>query len=513
MGYARAMIDAERVKTLEAELARKDEAIATLARLAVALGAARELDGLLVTLLASLDEAFGFEHSMVLLRDAGRDVLVVAASRGYPHPGLGAEVPIGKGVIGVVAKRKKLMRLGGVATQRDYLGAAAAQEGAAAPAANDGAAARAIRLPGLPDAASVVAIPLVKQGDLIGVFYVESTRPAVFDDADQALIEAVAGQAAVAIQNAQYHAAELEHVARLESANRSLTEWNASSRRFIPSEFLAILGRERLPEVLRGDHAALTMSTFFSDIRDYTSLVEGQGARENFAFINEYLGYMEGPITSHAGFVDSYRGDGILALFAGRADQAVQAAVESLQALARLNEARAARGARALRIGIGVDTGPLMLGTIGGEARLSAGVIGDSVNTACRIESLTKLYGASVLVTDRTRAGCAGVDGFRMRAVDRIRPKGKANPIALYEVLDGLPAGELDAKLASLAEFERGLELYQAGEPGAGLVHFAAALKICPGDRAAQLYIGRCWQHIENGVPDGWDGVMTMTAK
>jgi adenylate cyclase len=504
MGYARAMTEAERVKTLEAELARKDEAIATLARLAVALGAARELDGLLATLLDSLCGAFGFEHSMVLLRDAARDVLVVAASRGYPQPGLGAEVPIGKGVIGVVAKRKKLMRMGGVAAQRDYLGAAAAHEGAAAAA---------IALPGLPDAASVVAIPLVKQGELIGVFYVESTRPAVFDDADQALIEAVAGQAAVAIQNAQYHAAELEHVARLEGANRSLTEWNASSRRFIPREFLAILGRERLPEVERGDHAELTMSTLFSDIRDYTSLVEGQGARQNFAFINEYLGYMEGPITSHEGFVDSYRGDGILALFAGRADQAVQAAVESLQALARLNEAREARGDPPLRIGVGVDTGPLMLGTIGGEARLSAGVIGDSVNTACRIESLTKLYGASVLVTDRTRAGCAGVERFRMRAVDRIRPKGKSNPITLYEVLDGLPAGELDGKLASLAEFERGLELYQAGEPGAGLVHFAAALKICPGDRAAQLYIGRCWQHIENGVPDEWDGVMTMTTK
>jgi adenylate cyclase len=497
--------DTERLKTLEAQLARKDEAIATLARLAVALGAARELDDLLATLLASLDEAFGFEHSMVLLRDARRDALVVAASRGYPEPGLGAEVPVGKGVIGVVAKRKKLMRMGGVASQRDYLGAAAASSA--------GAAAPAPALPGLPDAASVVAIPLVKQDELIGVFYVESTRPAVFDDADQALIEAVAGQAAVAIQNAQYHAAELEHVARLESANRSLTDWNASSRRFIPSEFLAILGRERLTEVQRGDHAELAMSTFFSDIRDYTSLVEGQGARENFGFINEYLEYMEAPITAHEGFVDSYRGDGILALFAGRADQAVEAAVESLRALARLNDVRAARGDRPLRIGIGVDTGPLMLGTIGGQARLSAGVIGDSVNTACRIESLTRLYGASVLVTDRTRAGCAGAERFRMRAVDRIRPKGKANAIAVYEVLDGLPAAELDGKLASAAEFERGLELYQAGEPGAGLVHFAAALKIFPGDRAAQLYVGRCWQHIENGVPEGWDGVMTMTTK
>jgi adenylate cyclase len=498
------MGDAERLEKLEAELRRKDEAIATLARLAVELGASRELDGLLETMLAALDGAFGFEHSMVLLKDAARDVLVVAASRGYPEPGIGAEVPVGKGVIGVVAKRKKLMRMGNVSSQRDYVGAATSQ-GTAAVATS--------ALPGLAAAASVVAIPLVKQADLIGVLYVESTLPAVFDDADQSLIEAVAGQAAVAIQNAQYHAAELERVAEVERANRSLTEWNESSRRFIPNEFLAILGRRRLPEVERGDHAELTMSTFFSDIRDYTSLVEGQGAKENFAFINEYLAYMEAPLASNGGFVDSYRGDGILALFAGSADRAVEAAVESLGTLARLNEVREARGERALRIGIGVDTGPLMLGTIGGETRLSASVIGDSVNTACRIESLTKLYGAAVLITDRTRAGCAGLERFRMRAVDRIRPKGKANPITLYEVLDGLPADERGGKLASLADFEQGLALYQAGEPGAGLVHFAAVLKAFPADRAAQLYVGRCWQHIENGVPDGWDGVMTMTTK
>src|SRR5204863_7719537 len=105
-------------------------------------------------------------------------------------------------------------------------------------------------------------------------------------------------------------------VAELGSAHRSLSEWNASSERFVPREFLAVLGRERLPEVRRGDHAELTMSTFFSDIRDYTSLVEGQGAKENFAFINEYLVYMEAPIAGRGGFVDSYRGDGILALFA-----------------------------------------------------------------------------------------------------------------------------------------------------------------------------------------------------
>jgi adenylate cyclase len=442
---------------------------------------------------------------MVLLHEAARDRLAVAASRGYPQSGIGAEVAIGSGVIGVVAKRRKLMRMGGMGLQRDYLQAAAVQKTERPTDAPT--------LPGLPDAASVVAIPLVSRDELIGVFYVESPKPALFDDRDLALIEAVASQAAVAIQNARYHESEKKRLDELSAANRSLTEWNEASSRFVPYEFLSILGRDRLPDVRRGDHVELPMSTFFSDVRGYTSLVEGQGAEENFAFINEYLTYMEAPIVENRGFIDSYRGDGIMALFAGSADGAVAAAVASLQALARLNQARVGRGAPAVRIGVGIDTGQLMLGTIGGASRLSASVIGDAANTASRIESLTNRYGAAVLISERTRAGCADAGRYRMRAVDRVRVRGKTNPVALYEVLDGLPDDELAGKLAALADFERGLALYQAGKPGESLVHFAAALKTCPTDRAAQLYVGRCWQFIENGVPDGWDGTFTLTTK
>jgi len=396
------------------------------------------------------------------------------------------------------------MRMGGVATQRAYFAAAAKEANPEAPA---------VRLPGLPDAASVVAIPLLKGEELIGVFYVESTRPALFHDRDLGLIEAVASQAAVAIQNALLHDAERTRMEELKSANLSLREWNEASRRFIPQEFLSILGRDRLVDVQRGDHAERAVTTFISDVRDYTTLVEGQGAEENFAFINEYLTYMEEPISSNRGFIDSYRGDGIMALFAGSADDAVRAAVESLHALTRLNEARTARGDAAVRIGIGIDTGRLMLGTIGGKSRLSAGVIGDSANTASRIESLTKRYAACVLLSEHTRQSCQDPGRYRMRIIDRLRPHGKANPIALYELLEGLPEDELHGKLASLDDFQRGYELYQAGNPGGGLVHFAAALKTFPRDRAAQLYVGRCWQFIEHGVPDGWDGVTTMTTK
>lgn len=493
-----------RLEDLEAQLKRKTDEIGILTRVAADLTGTLELSPLLDRILTSMDEVFGYSHSMVLLWNPDREVLEVAASRGYEVSGVGAEVPLGKGVIGVVGKRKKLMHMGGMGQQRSYMAAAAQQLGHVGTGTP---------LPGLGDVESVIAVPLLDRGELIGVFHVESSEPAVFDDRDLELVEAIAHQAAIAIQNARHYESEQQRLDQLESVNARLVEWNAASRRFIPHEFLAILGRERLPEVCRGDHAELTMSTFFSDVRGFTGLVEGQGPAENFSFINEYLTYMEAPIRAHDGFIDSYRGDGIVALFAGPADDAVRAAVDSLAALAELNEARERRGEVRIRIGIGVDTGHLMLGTIGGSERLSAGVIGDSANTASRIEALSKRYGTAVLISETTRNSCADPDIYLMRPIDRVRPQGKVNPITLYEVLDGVTGPELEGKVAGMGDYTEGLRLYHAGEPGDALVAFAAALKAYPSDRASQLFIGRCWQLIENGIPDGWDGVTALTNK
>jgi adenylate cyclase len=505
MPLPKADLDPERLKT---DLERRTREVGILERIAIALSGTLDLDPLLETILSSMDEAFGFAHAMVLLHDGERDLLTVAASRGYPEAGVGATVRIGEGVVGVVAKRKKLMRMGGVAYQRRYVAAT----GERTLDADDAPAA--VSLPGLPNAASMVAIPLLGRDGLIGVFAVESEKAAVFDDEDQGLIEAVASQAALAIHNARLLQAEKDRRAELERANARLTTWNEASARFVPYEFLEILGHRELPDVRRGDSAHKRMSAFFSDIRGYTTIVESQDAQENFRFINEYLTFMEVPIRRNAGIIESYHGDGIMALFGGAPDDAVRAAVESLEALAAYNaEARVARGKEPVRIGIGIDTGWLMLGTMGGADRLAAGVIGDTANTASRVESATKLYGASVLVTSETKGGLTDVSRWTMRPVDKVRPKGKKNPVTLYEVLDGLGEAEHAGKLASRPAFEEGFARYQSARPGEALVHFAEALRTTPTDRAAQLYVGRCWHLIEHGVPEGWDGVMDLTTK
>jgi len=400
-----------------------------------------------------------------------------------------------------------LMRMGAVQRHRGYVSAAGAQM------RSDGgeSVSPAVALPGLADAMSVVAIPLLVRDELVGVFAVESEKAALFDDDDQELIEAVASQAGLAIQNARLLQGERDRRRELEEANTRLTAWNEASARFVPYEFLEILGHRQLPDVRRGDSAHRLMSAFFSDIRGYTTIVESQGPEENFRWINEYLTYMELPIREHAGIIESYHGDGIMALFGGPPEDAVKAAVASMKALAVYNEkAGAGRGGERLRIGIGIDTGWLMLGTMGGSGRLAASVIGDCANTAARVENATKVYGASVLITANTRDGLTDASAWSMRPVDRVRPKGKKNPVTLYEVLDGLPEDELAGKLNGRAAFEEGWKLYQASRPGDALVHFADALRTCPTDRAAQLYVGRCWHLLEQGVPDSWDGVVDL---
>jgi adenylate cyclase len=473
--------------------------IALLSKVAARLASTLDIRTLLELILKEVDVAFGFQHSMLLLTIPGEEKLRCEALRGYGDAKPGSVVAFGEGVIGVVAKRRKLIRMNSIARTRRYVMSAAG--------GND---APTIALPGLENANSSVAIPLLARDDLVGVLAVESPEAGMFARRDEALVEGVANLAALAIVNAQMHGQEVERRLEQEALNAALEAYSTVSGRFVPHGILTTLGYESLRDVRRGDSRELDMGVLFSDIRGFTALVEGQTTQENFAFINDYLEHMEDPIRANKGFVDSYQGDAVMALFPNPAD-AVLAAIDSMTALGAFNEQRAQSGLGPVRVGIGVASGPLMLGIKGGRNRLQLGVIGDAANTASRVESLTKRYGASILVTGRTLDSTERT--IQARAVDHVIPKGKQKPITVWEVLDGIPESERAAKLASLDEFDRGRAQYEAGDPGASLVHFANVLRDNPGDRASQLYIGRCWRLIETGIPDGWTGVAEMTTK
>ncbi|MGC9526765.1 MAG: protein kinase domain-containing protein [Limnospira sp.] len=273
-------------------------------------------------------------------------------------------------------------------------------------------------------------------------------------------------------------------------------ELTDAAGRFVPHEFLSCLGYESLVEVQLGTAVQKEMSILFSDIRDFTSLSEGMTPEDSFKFINAFFSRMEPAILENYGFIDKYIGDAIMALFGEQPDHAVQAAISMLRHLGEYNLTRSRPGRRPIRVGIGIHTGNLMLGTVGGRNRMDSTVIGDAVNLAARIESLTKNYGVSLLITHQTLMGLDDPNEYGFRIVDRVRVKGKTDAVTVYEIFDADPPELKLKKLETKVLFEQSLFLYYLNRFLEAKQGFQDCLCQNPGDRVARIYLNRCWEQM-----------------
>jgi adenylate cyclase len=264
--------------------------------------------------------------------------------------------------------------------------------------------------------------------------------------------------------------------------------------RFVPHEFLHFLGYESILEVKLGDQVQKEMSVLFSDIRDFTSLSETMTPAENFQFINAYLSRMEPAITHNFGFIDKYIGDAIMALFDGSADDAVKAGIAMLEELNEYNISRNRPDCPPLQIGIGINTGSLMLGTVGGQSRMDSTVISDAVNLASRVETLTKEYGVSMLITQNTFIELN--DFYDLRLIDRVTVKGKSQMVTVYEVFAADPPELRQKKLETKTLFEEALVLYNSDRCVEATRFFSGCLQINPTDNVAQIYMQRCLKRV-----------------
>ncbi|XZN89548.1 MAG: adenylate/guanylate cyclase domain-containing protein [Microcoleus sp.] len=278
----------------------------------------------------------------------------------------------------------------------------------------------------------------------------------------------------------------------LEIALEAELEITQATSRFVPNQFLGFLGCESIVDIKLGDAVELEMSVLFSDIREFTTLSEQMTPEDNFKFINSYLSHMEPRILENRGFIDKYIGDAIMALFSEGADDAVRAGIAMLHALVEYNQERASAGYIPIKIGVGINTGSLMLGIVGGPSRMDGTVISDAVNLASRIESLTKKYGVSLLITDPTFQSLKNPADYAIRKIDRVQVKGKSEMVTVYEVFDAdLP--EIKAgKLATLQIFSEALFLYDMKNFSGAALLFTECLQHNPGDIVAQIYLERC---------------------
>ena len=201
-----------------------------------------------------------------------------------------------------------------------------------------------------------------------------------------------------------------------------------------------------------------------------------------------------------------------MALFPEGADDGVQAALAMLERLSQYNLGRERAGYRPIRIGIGINSGIVMLGTVGGIGRMEGTVIGDAVNLASRLEGMSKVYDAPLLISEHTLHSLQDATRYCIRFLTRNRVKGKQEAQSVYEVFDADPPRLRAAKLRTRKRFEEALAFFFVGEISRARTRLMRCLEDAPGDAPAQLYLQRCDEFLRNGHADGVEDIdLTQT--
>jgi len=271
------------------------------------------------------------------------------------------------------------------------------------------------------------------------------------------------------------------------------------SARFVPREFLRCLSKNSIAELALGDQVLSDMAILFADIRSFTALSEKMTPRDNFRFLNSYLGRMNPFIWENGGYIDKYIGDAIMALFPSGAGSALDAGIAMLAHIPAYNSHRAAFGYAPIRIGVGVNAGPVMLGVIGHERFMQGTVISDAVNLASRLEGLTKIYGASLIVSNHVLFGLEDPNRYHYRFLDRVRLRGKEDTVPVYEVFNADPPELFERKKRTREIFERGVYEYHAGDFTLAAKLFDEIRDPKAPEKAIEIYRIRCMRSLKLG--------------
>ncbi|MCS5490342.1 adenylate/guanylate cyclase domain-containing protein [Algoriphagus limi] len=260
-----------------------------------------------------------------------------------------------------------------------------------------------------------------------------------------------------------------------------LGQTNESLKRFIPREFLKLLGKNEIVDVQLGDAVSKDMTVLFADVRNFTSLSEGLSSKETFEFVNRLLTRTDPIIRKNQGFIDKYIGDAVMALFANKPDDAIQAALELQREVQNNN----LLSNQKIGIGVGIHYGNLILGTVGSKYRMDGTVISDAVNTASRIEELTKVYKLDILISEDLKNQVVHPEKFHFRLIDTLNLRGKRSQNCIYEVYDDpekYPPGFLD-------HYEKGMQFFRNVDIKEAKVHLDKALNLKPDDGPCQYFL------------------------
>jgi adenylate cyclase len=284
---------------------------------------------------------------------------------------------------------------------------------------------------------------------------------------------------------------------------------------YVNPQFVDELIRD--PEKLRLGGERKELTVLFADIEGFTSIAESLPSDALVGILNEYLNAMSEVVFRHNGTLDKYLGDAVMAFWGAPIAQpdhallACSCAIDLQRTAASLRARAGEGGAPALHVRIGINTGEMVVGNMGGASKFDYTVVGDSVNLASRLEGTTRTYRTGTIVSARThelvRHAIVG------REVDLIAVKGRREPVRIFELLRRRDEPREEALEQFLARYEEGLQLYRARRWAEAKGAFLAAAALRPEDHPTRLHLDRVTLYEQHPPPPDWDGVFVMSEK
>ena len=362
----------------------------------------------------------------------------------------------------------------------------------------------------LPQVKTVLFAALKVNHRVMGAIIMARNELMQYTAADLKLLTNLALQSSAAIESALLYEKNIREVREREEAILRIHE---VMKKFVPNEFIRSLGKETLTDVKLGDQVEKIVTVLFTDIRDFTSLSEKMTPEENFKFVSSFNAQLGPIIRANNGFINQYLGDSIMALFPGDPEDALKAAVAMQIAVYELNHHRQSKGLPVIKAGIGMHTGPLIMGITGDEFRMDAATISDTVNTAARIESLTKYYMSPLLLSGETLRQITHPQKYHLRHLGKVQLKGKYNLLSIVECINGNAAEDQQKKIKTLSYFNEAMNYYLDQRFENAVQLFQHIITTDPEDHTANFFMENALKYLSNGVPEIWTGAEEMLNK
>ena len=360
------------------------------------------------------------------------------------------------------------------------------------------------------DVQSLIYAAMKVKHRIMGAIILAGKEIEQYSAAHLKLLVTLALQSSTAIESAMLYEKNIREAREREEAILRIHE---VTKKFVPNEFIRSLGKETLTDVRLGDQVEKIVTVLFTDIRDFTTLSEKMTPEENFKFISSFNARLGPVIRSNNGFINQYLGDSIMAIFPENPEDALRAAVGMQKEVHELNKERKELGLHPIKAGIGMHTGSLIMGITGDEFRLDAATISDTVNTAARIESLTKYYKSPLLLSDHTLQYLHDHTNFHFRHLGSVKLKGKHNLLSIIECINGFDELQFERKLQTLSHFNDAMNSYHDQQFENALQLFQTILAIDPDDLTAHYFLNNTKKYLREGVPKNWTGTEEMVSK